>query len=130
MVVVVTAEGLRQVRNIRKLAAAGSVGEIRRKLVEKIGRVRVSLGLRGLCSALEVRCDLLGDLLVLRRVVLLKLLQRAQHLGKRGKLAVVGLRLGIEYRSRFGKHVGVAQNAAPRIVRLAGAFERVSQQRL
>ena len=126
MVVVMAAESFGQILNTGKLAATGSIGEVRPELVQFVGRIGVSLGLRRLCGVMQVRRDMLGDLLILRRVVLLKLLERAQRLGKGGKPAIVRLRRGIEYRSHDNV---VAHDAARRIVRLAGAFERVGRCR-
>lgn len=92
MVVMAPANGLRQILHVRELAALRGVGEVRRKLVElgRLGRVAVRRG--GLRGALQVRGDLLRDLLVLAWVRLLKLLERVHQLGERRKLAVLRLR--------------------------------------
>ena len=89
MMMSTAAHRLRQVLNIGELTALRGVGEVRRKLGELARRRGVAFRRRGLGGALQVGSDLLRDLLILGRVRLLKLLQRAQQLGERGKLAVV-----------------------------------------
>ena len=92
MVVMAPANGLRQILHVRELAALRGVGEVRRKLVElgRLGRIAVRRG--GLCGVLQIRGDLLSDLLVLGWIRLMKLLQRAHELSERRKLAVLRLR--------------------------------------
>ncbi len=91
MVMAAAADRLREVGNVRQLPVLRSGGEVSGKLVELACRRGVTLRLRGLRSLLQVSGDLLRDLLVLRRVRLLKLLERAQHLGKGRELGGVGL---------------------------------------
>lgn len=91
VMMVMATERLCQILNVRELAALRGIREVRRKLVELIGRRRIAVRLRGLCGALQVRGDLLCDLLVLGWVRLLKLLERAQQFREGGKLAVVRL---------------------------------------
>lgn len=74
MVMATAPERLRQILDIRRLAALRSAGEVRGELVE-LGRLRrVSIRLRGFGGALEVRGDLPGDLPVFSRVGFLQLL--------------------------------------------------------
>ncbi len=77
---VMTRSGLRQILKVGELTADRGVGEVRRQLVELTGGRRVAVRLSGLSGALEVRRDLLRDLLVFGRVRLLKLLQLADQL--------------------------------------------------
>ena len=83
MVVVMATHGLRQVLNIGELAACRGIGEVRRKLVELSRRGRIPARLRSLGGGLQVRGDLLCDLLILGWVRLLKLLQRIHQLDER-----------------------------------------------
>lgn len=62
---------LRQILDIRKLAARRSAGEVRCKLIELGGGVGIAIGLSRLGCALQIRSDLLRHLLVLRWVRLL-----------------------------------------------------------
>ena len=77
------ADGLRQVRNVGKLATLARGGEIRGELGELVGRGRIPVGGRGLRSILQIGGDLLGDLLIFSRIRLLQLLQSAEQLRKR-----------------------------------------------
>jgi len=77
------ADRLRQVRHVGELTACRSVGKVRRQRVELRRRRRIAIRCRGAGGALQVGGDLLGDLLVLRRVRLLQLLQRAHQLRER-----------------------------------------------
>lgn len=88
MAVAAATDGLRQILHVGKLAALRGGGEILRKLAE-LGRLgRIAFGRGGLGGRLQIRGNLLGDLLVLGRVRLLELLQRAHQLSERRKLAV------------------------------------------
>ena len=78
-----TPHRLRQVLNIRELAALRCAREVRRELIELVRRCRVTGRCGSLGGARQVRRDLLGDLPVLGRVRLLKLLKRAHQLGER-----------------------------------------------
>ncbi len=83
MMMVMTAPNrLRQILNVRKLPGLRGIREVRRKLGELIRRCRIPARLGSLGSALQVRRDLLSDLLVLGWVRLLKLLEFAQQLGE------------------------------------------------
>lgn len=82
-VMMAAAHGLRQVLDIGKLTARGSVGEVGGKLIQLSGRAGVAVRLSGLRSTLQIRGDLLRDLLVFRGIGLLQLLERAQHLSER-----------------------------------------------
>jgi hypothetical protein len=80
---------VRQVLHVRKLAGAGGVRKVAGKLVE-LGRHRlfaIRLGILG--GAFQTRGYLLGNLLILRWVGLLELLERAQYSSEGGKLGVV-----------------------------------------
>jgi hypothetical protein len=83
MVVVMAPHRLRRVLNVGELAALGSIGEIRRKLVELSRRCRITARLGSLRGGLQIRGDLLCDLLILGWVRLLKLLQRIHQLDER-----------------------------------------------
>jgi hypothetical protein len=76
-------ERLGQILDVGELAALRGVGEVRRKLVKLIRRCRVSIRLGSLGGFLQVRGDLLCDLLVLGWVRLLKLLERVHQLNER-----------------------------------------------
>ena len=93
MVMMVMAAGrLSQILDVGELAAGRGVREVRSKLVELARCCRIAVRLRRLRSAFEIRGDLLGNLLILGRVRLLELLERAQQLRERGKLLCVRLR--------------------------------------
>ena len=81
--------GIRQILEVRELAALGCRRKVRCKLGELVRRVSISVGLSGLRGAGQVRSDGLCDLLVLGWVRLLKLLERAHNLRERRKLAAV-----------------------------------------
>jgi len=68
MVMMASAEGLRQIRDIGKLAALRCRGEIRGELRELAGRGRIPIGGRGLRRALQIGGDLLRNLLIFGRV--------------------------------------------------------------
>jgi hypothetical protein len=89
VMVMATADRLRQILDVGKLAGFRCVGEVRGELVELIGGGRVAVVARGLRGGLEVGRNLTGKLLILSRIRLLELLERAQHLGQRRELAVV-----------------------------------------
>jgi len=88
---VMAAESLRQILDVWKLPILRGARKIAGQLVQLVGRRRISLRLGGLGGALQIGRDLLGDLLILTRVRLLKLLQRVHHLDERRKLPLVGL---------------------------------------
>jgi len=83
MMMVKATHRLSQILDVGELAALRGVREVRRKLVEVVRRRRIAVRLGSLGSALQVRRDLLCDLLVLGRVRLLKLLERVQQMGER-----------------------------------------------
>jgi hypothetical protein len=87
--VVVTRHRLRQILDIRKLAAFGGVAEIRGEFIELSGGCGVSVDDGGLRGAFQVGRDLLRHLLILCRIGLLKLLQLAEHLRKRRERAAI-----------------------------------------
>lgn len=91
MMMSAAADRLSQVRNVRELTALGRIGEIRGELVEFGRRGSISILCRGLRGILQIGGDLLGHLLILGRVRLLHLLQRAQQLREGRKLPGVGL---------------------------------------
>ncbi len=80
MMMVMAAGSLGQVLYVGELSGLRGAGKICRKLVELICFCRVSIRLGRLCSALQIRGDLLGNLLVFGWVRLLQLLERTQHL--------------------------------------------------
>ena len=83
MMMAPTADGLRQIRNVGKLATLRRSGEIRGELGELVGRGGIPVGGRGLCSTLQIAGDLLGDLLIFGWIRLLQLLQGAHQLRER-----------------------------------------------
>src|SRR5579883_3131925 len=83
------ADGLRKILKVGKLPGARSLREIRRQLVQLIRRRRVALGIRLFRRALQVIRNLLGDLPVLGRTGLLNLLEAADDLRQRRKLAAI-----------------------------------------
>jgi len=91
MVVVMAADRLSQILDVGELAALRGLGKVRRKLVKLACGCRIAIGLGSLSGTLQVRGDLLRDLLVLGGVRLLKLLERAQQLGQRRELGAVRL---------------------------------------
>ena len=89
VMMMMAADRLRQILDAGELAALGGARKIGGELVE-LGRRRGIAGRRrGLSGALQVGGDLLGNLRVLGRVRLLKLLEFSQHLRERRKPAVV-----------------------------------------
>ena len=89
IMMVVATDRLCQILDVGKLAVLRGVGEVRRELVELVRLSRIAARLCSLGGALQVRGDLLCDLLILGWIRLQKLLQRAQQLRERRKLAVV-----------------------------------------
>jgi hypothetical protein len=83
MMMAPAADGLRQIRNVGKLATLRRSGEIRGELGELVGRGRIPVGGRGLRGTLQIAGDLLGDLLILGWIRLLQLLQGAHQLRER-----------------------------------------------
>ena len=83
MAVVMAPHRLRRVLNVGELAVLRGIGEIRRKLVELSRRCRITARLGSLRGGLQIRGDLLCDLLILGWVRLLKLLQRIHQLDER-----------------------------------------------
>src|SRR5579864_4839322 len=91
MMVMTAAKRLRQILHVGKLAVLRRARKIAGKLVQLISCCGISIRLRRLRGALQIRSDLLGHLLVLSRVGSLKLLERTHHLDERRQLPVVGL---------------------------------------
>ncbi len=87
---VVAADGLRQILNVRQLARGGRRAEIGGELRQLVGRRRITVRLGGLRRRLQVARDLRGYLLILGWIRLLQLLQCAQQLRERRKLAAIG----------------------------------------
>jgi len=83
MMMVMAADRLSQILYARELAAVRGVGEVRRELVELVRGCRIAVRQVRLSGALQIRGDLLRNLLVLGGVRLLELLERAHQLGKR-----------------------------------------------
>jgi len=92
MVTMMAPHRLRQILHVGHLATLRGAVEIRGKLVELGGLCRIAVRRGGLRRALQVRGDLLRDLLILGWIRLLKLLERAHELRERRKLAVLRLR--------------------------------------
>src|ERR1035437_9269158 len=89
VVMMMAAERLRQILHVRELAALGCARKVVRKL-RQLGRLGSIAGRRGgLRGGLEVRGDLLRDLLVLGWVCLLQLLELTHQLSEARKLAIV-----------------------------------------
>lgn len=86
---VASAHCLREIRDIGELAAGRGVSEVGRECGELARRGRIPVVLSGLGGGLQIRSNLLRNLRVLGRIRLLKLLERAQQLGERRKLAAV-----------------------------------------
>jgi len=82
MMVMSATDRFRQILDVGELSALGRIRKVGRELGELVRRCRISVRRRGLRGGLQVRGDLLRYLLVLRRVRLLKLLQRVQQLGE------------------------------------------------
>jgi hypothetical protein len=91
MVVVMSAECLRQILDARELIALRGIRKVSGQLIELVCQRGIALRLSALGARLEVRSDLLGNLLVLRWVRLLNLLENAHQLGEGRKPAVIGL---------------------------------------
>lgn len=89
MAVAVAANCLREIRDVGELAAGRGVGEVGGECGELARRRGIAVRLCGLGGGLQIRGNLLGNLRVLGRIRLLKLLERAQQLGERRKLAAV-----------------------------------------
>jgi len=89
VVVMRAADGLRQILDVGELAGLRRVGEVRGKLVQLVRRGCVAIRRSCLGGALQLLSDLLRHLRILRRILLLKLLKRAQQLRERGKAAAV-----------------------------------------
>ena len=89
MMVAAASNGLCQILNIRQLAVLRGFREISRKLAELICLRSIAFGLSRLGGALQVGRDLLGNLRVLGRIRLLKLLKRAHQLRKGREIAVI-----------------------------------------
>jgi hypothetical protein len=87
----VTADCLRHILHVGKLAALRGVRKVGSQLVELSGGCGVAIRLRSLSGVLQVRRDLLRDLLILGRVGLLKLLERAHQLSEGRKAAFIRL---------------------------------------
>ena len=119
MVVAMTTDCLSQILDVGELTTVRGVGEVCRELAELVRRCRVAVRLSCFSRALQVRSDLLGDLLILGRVRLLELLKGAEQLGERRKLGAVRL-LPDGRRRRAGSLAGVS----------IGALEGTGQKRL
>ena len=122
VVMMMGARRLRQILDVGDLAALRGAAEIARKLGELVRRRRIALRRGGLGRGFQICRDLLGDLLVLSRVRLLKLLEHAHQLGERGKPALVRL----HDRGRIDAAQAVAGLAGCR----AGVPERAAENRL
>src|ERR1035438_2650138 len=123
MVVMMTADRLRQILHIGELAALGGARKVVGKLRE-LGRRRGIAGRRSvLRGCLEVGSDLRRDLLVLGRVRLLQLLKLTHQLSEGRKLAVV-------WRLRDRRRRTGAQTVVGGVGRQAGALDGTGEDRL
>lgn len=77
IMMVMASDRLCQILNIGELAALGCAREIGRNTVELVRGCRITFGLCRLGGLLQIGRDLLRDLLILRWIRLLKLLERA-----------------------------------------------------
>jgi len=102
MMMVVAAHGLGEVRDIGELAAGGRGLKIIRESGELLGLGGVAIGERGLGGGLQIGGDLLGDLRILIRIILLELLHCAHELREWGKLRRAVLRNRAGRRSGAG----------------------------
>lgn len=123
MMMVMAADCLGKILDVGELPALRGVGEVSGKLVELARRRRVAGRRRSLGGVLQIDSDLLGDLLVLGRVRLLQLLERAQHLRKGGKLVAVWLQ-------RNRRRVYAAQTMVGRAGFQAAALDGAAENRL
>ena len=123
VVMMMAAHRLRQILHVRELTALGSIAKVGGKLGE-LGRLGSIAGRRGgLSGGLEVRGDLLRDLLVLGWVRLLQLLEVTHQLSEGRKPAVVWhLR---DRRRRTG-----AQTVVGRVSLQAGGLDGTGENRL
>src|ERR1039457_2838351 len=123
VVMMMTADRLRQILHIGKLAALGGARKVVRKL-RQLGRLGGIAGRRGgLSGGLKIGGDLPRDLLVLGWVRLLQLLELTHQLSEGRKLAVVW-RLS-DRRCRTG-----AQTVVGRVGRQAGTLNGTGEDRL
>jgi len=90
MMVVMPAESLDQIADVRHLTGGGGGLEVGGKRAKLRCRSGVALRLGRLRGGLKVGGDLLCDLLVLGRVLLLQLLERTHQLSEGRKLLAVG----------------------------------------
>jgi len=125
MMVVMAAQSLGQIADARHLAAGGSILELGGKRAELRRSGGVALRLRCLRGGLKVRGDLLRDLLVLGRVLLLQLLERAHQLSKGRKLLAVRW----HRKRRNAATAGRAGSRAGRASR-TGAAKAIRKERL
>lgn len=75
MVVMPASDGLTQILNIRELPGLGGAAEVSRQRIELVCGRGVAFRLGGLGRALQVRRDLLRELLILSGVRLLNFLK-------------------------------------------------------
>ena len=123
VMVMMAADRLGQILDVGELAGLRGVRKIGGKLVELGRRCGVAIRLGSLGGALQIRGDLLGNLLVLGRVRLLQLLERAHQLGEWRKLAVVRLLHGRQRADAAQSVVGVVGGQA-------GVLEHAAENRL
>ncbi len=89
MVMTVTAQSLREILNIRQCVVLRSVLKVGSELVQLIRLGSVAIGGGGFGRALQIGRNLRGDLLILRGIRLLELLQSTQYLSEGGELVRV-----------------------------------------
>ena len=79
-------DSLREILHIRQLPAGRRILKVRRKLVQFAGQRRIAARCCRLRRRLQIIRNLQRDLLILRRICLLQLLQTAEDLRKRREL--------------------------------------------
>ena len=123
VVMMMAAHRPRHVLHGRELAALGGARKVVRKL-RQLGCLGSIAGRRGgLSGGLEVRGDLLRDLLVLGRVRLLQFLELTHQLSEGRKPAVV-------WRLRNRRRRTGAQTVVGRVGRQAGTLNGTGEDRL
>lgn len=83
---------LGQVLYIRQRVVLRSRTKVAGQLIQLVGLRRIAIGTGGTGSALQIRSNLRSDLLILGRVRLLQLLQRAHYLSERRQRRAAVLR--------------------------------------
>ena len=123
VVMMMAADRLRQILNVRELAALGGARKVVRKL-RQLGRLGGIAGRRsGLRGGLQVGSDLAGNLRVLGGVRLLQLLEFRHQFREGRKLAIV-------WRLSDRRRPTGAQTVVGRVGRQAGTLNGTGEDRL